>query len=541
MLELNPILFRELIRAARRPQLYVLRAALPAAVILWVAPKLLVVLAQAGRDWRSVAAVARPAFVLCGWVGIVVLPLLTWTYTERSLREEWARRTIELICITPVSRMTLLLSKFAGVLGRIALLALALAPVMGVGIHLGRMPAGVAARSLAVLGAGILFLGGLGLVQAATCHPHRAWVNAGACLAAAYMFAVVPWAVWSRHPAAIAAIPPWSFYYVISDRAPAGISAGAFALLSILLPLGVGTALVACAPWLFDRTFERYVSGQGADRRAGSLAAASRRRPELNPGDNAFYWHEQPRSTRIIAVGVWSVVAGGWTLAAVVSGLMRGFRATFTDPWFYLGLSITAASAFSLVCGLYGAEVFLREKRRNTAKLLIMTGCSPALVYRGKLRAVLRPLRWAWAAAAAPLAVYALLGGRPVVVAALLVWILGAVGPRTACVIAMVFGAAARGMPQVITGVVSSPLYTILFSGLTMLAVAILSVFLPGVGAVLGYFAAPYVLFGFVFTAGRQWTVTQLSGLLGVTLFFCGSVAGFSAAVGARAAMVALG
>jgi len=262
-LDSGPIIMKEFMQAARRRRTYVLRALLPTVAIVILVPQLISVLRD-GQDWRSIKDVANPIFQTSVGMQLIVFSLLAALYARAALQGEWTHRTIETLCASPLTRAGILYGKFAGVLGKILLAGLALLPLMGIWFRLGRIPREVALGSLGVTAASTVMFGALAFVRAAMVVPRK--TRGRFCLDLLLFCLLLPLflglVVWPWAPCLVAAVPPWSFFFVIAGTSPGAMAPGYFALLAIAEPLGLGLLALALTPWVFRRAFERASAGR---------------------------------------------------------------------------------------------------------------------------------------------------------------------------------------------------------------------------------------------------------------------------------------
>jgi len=527
----NPIILKEFVQAAHRRRTYVLRAVLPLVALAIIGPRVVVVLFESGQDWRAISQVARPIFSTCVWMQMIVFPLMAVSYAGSSLNDEWTRRTMELLCGTPISKAGIVYGKYAGALGRAFLIGLAFLPVMGIWFRLGHIPRSVALGSIGVIVAGTALFGALSLAEAASFRAVKPRSRSGLCALLLYPATVVLLGifVWEQHPLLIAALPPWAFYYVTTGVAPGGMAPASFILLAMAAPLAVSALVLLAAPLLFGWTFNRYLGERGAARGMKRLLPRYwrrrlvRRRP-LGPYANPFRWQEEGAPTRLLS---WAV----WLVYGVVATVMVGLSFTRMDmrflgeAAFYLVMAIVGLVVTGLGAGLYGLGVFAREKQRNTAQALILTGCAPRQFYRGKIAALFSALWKSYLAVGGALVVCLVLGwddtsSREILTALAAIVSFGLIGPVAAGVIGMAFSAAAKSSSHALGGVMLSFLFSWLASMALMMPLGFLFAFMRmGAmafgGAIMGGVAGAgiYVLCRFT----RSWKLWRLSLMLGLT------------------------
>jgi len=396
----NPIILKELVQAAHRPRTYLVRAGLPALAMLLVAVQMPSVLRRYGNDWRAVAQVSRPIFETCAWLELVTFSLLAFVYAAGTIQEEWTRKTMEVLCATPLSARRILYGKFAIVLVKVLAAGLALLPVMGVWFHLGRIPREMALGSFAVIAGSTLLFGSMGLVQAAAFRP-------GVARGAGLISAIVPYFfivtlldayVWVGHPLLEASIPPRALYLVLTGTPPGGLSIGWFALLSLAILSGVSALALGVAPCLFGRTFARqYGPADKAGRLRRLRRALAGRRPRMGPNEDPFLWQEKGPPTSLLRHILWivyGIMAAFMAMHGFVSGDFGFMRGDALYVMFAgVGLAVLASAAL-----VYGCGVFAREKSHRRAEALVLTGVGGWRMYRAKIAATYWGLRYSIAA-----------------------------------------------------------------------------------------------------------------------------------------------
>lgn len=528
---MNPLILKEFIQSAHRRRTYVLRTALPLVAAVILLPQVGAVLAEAGQDWRSIARIARPFFSTCAWMQLIVFLILAASEAAAGLQKEWSQRTMEILCATPMSFAGIVYGKFISALGRVFVIGLALLPLMGIWFRLGRIPKGTALGSLGVIAASTVFAAGVGMADGAVGRPGRRQRGSvmGILLLVLLLPTILGVFVWTRHPVLIAAVPPWAFHYVMTASAPGGMSPTAFALLAMAVPLCVGLPALALSPWLFRRTYYRHVGAHAARRGRRwyvpeSLRRILARRPNLGLHEDPFEWQEKGPPTRILRLGLWILygLVAAVLLVIAVCGVPMAFLRN--EPVFYLALAIGGAAWLSLGSGLYATHVFAREKVRNTAGALILTGNGPSAFYFAKIRAVYRALGSSFVGILGLLAVYVIIGwnGRDIslgVVAGVVIY--GCFGPAFGAIIGMVFSAAARTPSGALGGILLAPVFSWGISSVLTLPLMLLArVLFAVVGAMiislvmLTIGVAGIWLF---YRYSRSWQVWRLSLLLAMS------------------------
>ena len=99
----NPIIVKELLQSARRPRTFALRTVLPLAVVGLVALQLTAVVVRLGQDPDAVAKISRPIFLTSMWAEFLVLSLLAAVLGWESVRQEWTRRTMDVLRATALT------------------------------------------------------------------------------------------------------------------------------------------------------------------------------------------------------------------------------------------------------------------------------------------------------------------------------------------------------------------------------------------------------------------------------------------------------
>jgi len=486
MIGTNALVLKELIQGAHRKHTYVVRTLMPLVATWILVPQVLVVIASYGNDWRAIAGLSRPAFLACAWIQVVMFPMLAATYAKSSLHEEWQRSTMEVLCAAPMSPAAIVYGKFLAAFGKVFLMGLTLLPVMGIWLHMGRIPKEMALGSVAVIAGATALFGALAAVCAAGTVPKKGHVARGADIILLYHAVPVLLGalVWKGHPAIIAAVPHWAFYLVINGTPPGGMTVGRFALLSLGECLAVALIALATAPMLFARVFRRHIGeGEAKTRKKRRSVAADRSRRPLGLDENPIWWQEKDRATRHFTVRFWAFYASLVAMAligfAVVGELeVLGQAVTFA-------VACGAGLAIVLVLTLnYALRIFPREKMQKTNQSLVLTGVSARDIYRGKLGAILWGLRFAYPGILLP-GLYALWLGDNVPAAVAAALMAGAIiGPPAAAVVGLVFGSVARNYAQasraVFMGIIVFPILINMFCFIGACAAIILGIiFVP--------------------------------------------------------------
>jgi len=532
VLEGNSILFYELLRASHRRRTWLLRAALPGFAIIWVGPQIMAVSISTGQDWRAVAGIARPAFTFCAWASVALLPLMGLFLAAASLKEEWTRGTMEVLCVTPIGRTAIIHAKFAGIISRLFLTGLAAIPVMGMGHLLGNIPREMALAALGAIAAATVFFTACGMFYSAAYRPKgRQHV-----LVLVAVFVLLALGSLFNHPWLLAFVPPRAMWYVLTAQAPGGMTASVFTALAVLAPLVAGLALLAMTPILFRHTFNRHISGGGKRPRLTPVFTARARawrarlmRREIDR--NPYAWQEILQCGRKLRNAYWAGYIGG-CMVSLAALCMLTNSVTILASWEpYLTMGITGAVLLIIMSWSGGANVFQREKARRAIEPFALSVASIRALYLGKLRAIIGSLRSSWLGIIVPLVLFILRATIRVEIGAstpppLIVCLAISAAIVTAAflgscllaVIGMVFSAAARNRAQMILAYVAAPLST------TMVLLILGS-------CVLSWFGIVLVGTGVVWFKRRfTWTIWNLSYLLGLTLVV-GILAGTCTAV----------
>ena len=534
-----PILMKEFIQSSHRRRTYILRTLLPVAACILLGIRLTIVLAMSGQDWRAIALSAKPLFLTSMWMMLVLFPTLAMTEAQTSLKREWTRKTMDLLCATPISLGNIVIGKLVSALGKVLVMGLALLPVMGIWLHLGRVPAKLVIAAVGVIVSTTFMMAALGMMSAAMTRPgKRLGGIAFRMLIVVYFGGIIILAtlVWNRQPVLVAAIPPWAFRYVTSGTAPQGVSFGLFALLAVFLPLGVGGAAMAASARLFRWRYARHIGGSGiASKRRKRLPKWIQgllgTRPELGPRENPFQWQEKGPPTRLMRWGLFMV----YGIVIVVLLLIASFADThgwepleaFSESGFYLFLAGLGAGYVTLAATLYAVNVFAREKVRQTATSLVLTGNHPRRFYRAKIAAAYRALWPAYVALAVCL-LFAILTDRgwsshlQNVVLIISVWAIG--GPVSGMIVGLAFSAAARKPADAFAAILLSPVFSWAFMGMFTIPLIFLRGFhWPRVMGFTGGGIAIAAVMTAIIRFTRRWVVWRMMLILSLIplIFMC--------------------
>jgi len=537
---MNPLILKELLQAAHRRRTYALRAGLTLVAAVVVGFRLYVYFAnleRVGYDWRGMADIARPVFEITVWIQLFAFAFMAMAYGAEALQLEWTRRTMEVLCTTPITKREIVFGKFASVLCRILLVAVALLPILVIAFSLGHIPAGLALGSLAVIATGTTMCAALALLFSSLYRPgSRGWdaqtlLYLGIPLIA-FMAAVIHW---QDSPFIVAALPPWAFYFVMNDSAPRGMDATLFKVMAGLAPLLIAGLALWLAPRAFGHAFDQFEGGGPASGWRKRTSAWAQRtfgqRPALGDRQNPFEWQEKGLGTAGLRWAVWLVYLVILTIAVLFHGQM-GRDNVLTEAGFYLAVASIAATVMTFAAGTYGVDVFVREKERRTVEPLLLTGNAASRFYAGKLKAAYAALRWPLVSVAGVLLLALVLAhfARPQTdsmaepVAAIALCCL--LGPALAAIIGMAFGAAARTRSQAIGAVICSPLLIwLLFMPIQfmMMMTAYRSgTDMPTLSFVMAAISITVMLALRWFT--RNWTVWHLSLMLAAMALLIGTV-----------------
>jgi len=322
----NAIIEKELTQATHHRRTWVVRAGLPALAAVLLLPQVYFVLADYGQDWRALADMTRPLFETLAWLQFIALPLLAFSLATAALRQEWMRRTIEVLRTTPLSAANVVYGKFVAALGQVLLAALALLPVTAVLYFVSRLPREVALGSFAISIGTVLLFGSLGLVQGAVSRAGEK-SSTGVLLLLILILAgvaVLDGYVWVRHPLLEALLFPRALYLVLQGRAPRGLTTGQFALLTSGMMVVGSVGALAFAPRLFGFTITRRLGAFKVRREArGIRRLLTCRRPPMKASENPLAWQEKGSSTRVLRWAVW-VLYGVTVTVFSVRGIIIG-------------------------------------------------------------------------------------------------------------------------------------------------------------------------------------------------------------------------
>lgn len=159
----GPVFAREVVTAARRRRLYVLRAAYPAGLLLLLATAWLVYTGpRLVRGAGDVARFGSMALALTASVQLALAMFFSALFTAGAVSQEKDRGTLELLLMTHLSNRELVLGKLSASLLYLGVMYLAALPVFMLLPLLGGVSYGQIARVYAVTAAAMLLCGSLG-------------------------------------------------------------------------------------------------------------------------------------------------------------------------------------------------------------------------------------------------------------------------------------------------------------------------------------------------------------------------------------------
>jgi len=516
----NPIILKECLQSARQWRTYALRSALPLMGMIALIPGIGSVVARYGQDWRAMAKLSRTFFQIVLWGQLGAFSLAAFAYCAWIIRVEWRRRTMEVLCASPLTRMQIVYGKYAAALLNVLMIAVAVLPVMGLWYQLSRMPPGIAFGALAVILGSVLFLSAVSLLQAVLTARGK-WFYPGLLLFTApyYIALIVLNAyVWPGRPLLEAAIAPRAMFLLLTDAAPGTLTAGGFAWLSFRVHAALAVAALAPAPWLFGRSVSRALDGR-LQRWKRLRSRRRTTRPRLRMREDPLFWQEKGSSARMLRRTPLrgAAIAGFFLFLHLVMVPMNlGF---VTSGVFWLGLIGIGTGLLTLMPLLYGVTVTAREKHSGRCEALLLTGRSPLAFFLPKLRMVylsmwdlilvMMPLWWGVTLAAGFDTGY-------MESWTLLAWLVAATAlvaaaPLLGLILGLVFGVVARSGTQALLGLLSTAVWT---GVLAMFAAGIIHDW-EGPGWPLLW---SLVLIALLLVALRRWTPIALGLLLGLTV-----------------------
>lgn len=389
----NPIVIKELVQGVHRKRTYALRAGLAGLGVGVMMIALAQVILPGQQSWIAVARAARPVFVSISWMELGVFPLLGALYAASSLRSERTRKTIDVLRTTPLSASQIVYGKFAAVVGKLLLMAVALLPIQILASQIGRVPSELALRTIGLVASTTLCLAALAMLDASSPLRRRPTsgitldvlvLSSGAAIALAY-------GLGNAQPEVIALVPPWAFYFVLTGTAPGGLSPPHFATLAIAAPLAAAAMCLGLSPLALRRALVRTSESLT---KVSSKDDRRRPRPALEPEGDPFLWQENApsrRRLRLTTQGLLTLHLILFFLSWVDWAATGQFTGGMATLWRAVAPFIAVAQ--SLAIALLAGRTLVDEKRHGCAGLLVLTGNSPARIVRGKLRAMLRVFR----------------------------------------------------------------------------------------------------------------------------------------------------
>jgi ABC-type transport system involved in multi-copper enzyme maturation permease subunit len=159
----GPVLFYDMVRAARRGRYFLIRS-LYALFLLLVLTQVALSAARAGSFTTREAAQAALAFFFTFMaVQVVVASLLTPAYVAGAIAEEKDRKTLEFLLATDLRNREIVLSKLGARLANLALIVLTGLPILGLVQFMGGVDPELVLAGFAFTGLTILGLAGLSI------------------------------------------------------------------------------------------------------------------------------------------------------------------------------------------------------------------------------------------------------------------------------------------------------------------------------------------------------------------------------------------
>jgi len=531
----NPIVIKELIQGAHRKRTYLLRMALPAVAAVVLAFYVFVGLQFSPMNWRAISKIARPIFVTCSWIQMITFPLMAAAFAASTLAREWTDKTVEVLCATPLSSAKIIYGKFVSVLAKILFVGLALLPIQGIYVQLGRMEPWAVLKALGLIAATTLLFGSLGILDLTGLGKRRKRTGARVDIILIYILVTTLPAIflWRTHPTLVAAVPFWAFYHVLGGGAPmGGMSPVRFAAAAIAIPTAVSVAALALAPALFREGFKRHVGASEGRRRRGARRRGRGvgRRGPLRPGQHPLYWQETGPG---MLLGRWAVPA--MYVATLVGTIVvatlhrRVHYDILTEEEYWNVLATVGLVACTILTVLWGAQVFSREKLTRTADALVLTGIAPRVFLRQKVKAILFSQRYAFLSVGACLGMYLLTTRHVGDDEAFTAFAIGAscvLGVVCAAVPTLVMSAAGRSPGQTVAAIfVSLPIVYAIALVVSLASFIVMSITQFGLGWGFGNLYVYPVLSAVAIVAllgfNKKWTAWRLSFLLALNILLC--------------------
>jgi hypothetical protein len=347
---------------------------------------------------------------------------------QALMQREWARNTIIDLGATPLFPRGLAFGKAAAGAWE------ALAEVVGVlpfaVILLAFQALALEAAYYAILAVEGAALFGLLGVLAASRRPSGRFVDPGqlvsvvvcAAFAALFILTVAPplrTAILGVPAWVAAAVPPVFVLHLRAEtvgRTALPMPDPLLAAAGLVEPLALIGLLVWLVPRRLERSFGRMVGTERGKKRRHWRSE----RPAIGPNENPFAWQERGGATKSVRRLVWFVYG---LVALIVAALTAVPEVGNRTGWFsvpsnvdevltpnvLLILGIAGIGVNTLAAAAAAGEMFTREKVRQTAEALVLTGHTPGALMRGKVQALVRALRWPTVGALVPLGAYRLL------------------------------------------------------------------------------------------------------------------------------------
>ena len=399
----NAIVQRELVRAARRRINYWGRAGLPALAGLVLVGRVWLEVRSGRVSWLEVARLSRSLFELWAWLLFIVLSVLSFS-AGASVQEEWKKKTMEVLCTTPLSWTEILLSKLAVAFGKVLMAALALLPFAATLFYVAHVPWEIGLGALAVIASSVLLCGSVSLSAAARIsNPKQKslqgfwWVLVYPLFFGYQFFDHWPWL---RRPVFEVWCLPRALHVVLSATGSGSLGPGAFALLTFGLWTGMSAIVLVVGLRGFGRSLETRLTGAPAQARtwfSGRYRGGKKGvpRPPLEPDMDPFFWQELGQETKALGWSVYWLYGGITAVFVVISAVFNEWMFFTEGLFFYIlaffGLMVVVASP-----GSYATKIFAREKARHTAHALLLTGSPPDAIFRAKIRAMYWVLRYSF-------------------------------------------------------------------------------------------------------------------------------------------------
>lgn len=504
---IHVLIGKELLQHSRRPMGHVLRAGLPMLAIAILVPRLVAILRTMGQDWRAIANATRPFFLTIAWLGMIALSGFAALFVVASFRREHQRRTIDVLCTTPLGAARIVLGKFISSVARLLLIALAVLPVMSLWLSIGHFPRELATAAIGTIGASAFYFGALAALVTSAFPPGgmREVLGGALVLAALGLAVLLGVTVLAGNPFLIAAVPPWALGYVLSGSSPSAMPAVTFIALAIIEPLALGAAALALAPAAFRRSITS-ASFRRAQRLSKSFVGAiTGTLPRMRDGEHPFTWIDKGKRS-------WRMRRGFLlTFGAIACATLIAVRATIpgglSHPAVYRMLALFGVVLFSFFVAIYAASVFAREKVSRTAEQLMLTGRDPSIIFFAKADLIKWCVRGHLAGIPVILIAY-ITSPREVPLAIIEIPALLAAAwclPQAVGMIGMVFSIVAKSPARALAGMLTAPILLVLLVMLTVSGVMLIggAAVLLAIGAILAAF--------FLSRRVGKWNVHRLS------------------------------